>query len=672
MSWRLDNRRRLILMALAVTALLLQALLESTRAPVKQRDYELKIAAAELADRAFAAVRTYRRLDSARLDLVNDPAGTGLIGPEFSLITNARGDLEAKLTSLNPNFAGLLVQFFRQAGLKSGDPVAVAVSGSFPGLNICLYAACEVMHLRPVVITSVGASMWGANSPDFTWLDMETLFFDQGIFSTRSRAATFGGGNDMGRGLSPEGRQLLQEAIERNHVPLLSSANIEDAITRRMAFYEETARGRQYRLFVNIGGGVASIGSNHSRLLIPSGLSYDLGTHNWPRKGTIVLFSEKGVPVLHLLRIAELARDHGLPVSPDYLPEPGEGEIFVRQMYRLPLVAGILVAYCLLLVMILAPEIRRGLFDRLTRQRGPAAAAGVLLLASLVAATTAEAETKWTQARHAESADQICLSSSGRRFTYEQLKSDEPVIYEVIGPRRLKLVSRYVAGDGEEAGGQRYTVIVRLDDREVLRKTFRATPHPDVSLCGRQAAVSGLRRAYLDLPKGHHRIAVTATTAGTGRIASRLFRESRTPSTRTVPFAPEQYSAVATLQFESGAQSTYYLFDLASPLGFTLSGPATLHLYTRLDFDKTMNGSQEYSLEVMRDGASLRTYHFHTDKNDAAFYPDRPDLVAGQRKKLTLSVPSGTHRFEVRCLRPETCCIAAQLRLPRKDLEAHP
>ena len=369
MSWRLDNRRKYVLLGLAVVALLLQAMLDATRAPVRQRDYELKMAATERAAEAFRVLREHRRLVDAHLDLVNDPAGTGLIGPEFSQITNAQGDLEAKITSLNPNFAAVLVQDFRRAGLEQGDPVAVAVSGSFPGMNIALYAAIEAMRLRPVVITSVGASMWGANDPDFTWLDMESLFYDKGVFATRSSLASYGGGNDTGRGLSPTGRQMIRSAAERNSVPMLECSNIEDAIAKRMAFYAEESRGRAFKLYTNVGGGVASLGSSHNKPLLASGLSRDLGTHNWTRKGTLQLFGEKGVPIEHILRIVSMARDHGLPVSPDYLPGPGEGEIFVKTMYRFPLALASLVFYCALCVLVLAPEVRRGIFDILPRRR---------------------------------------------------------------------------------------------------------------------------------------------------------------------------------------------------------------------------------------------------------------------------------------------------------------
>jgi len=371
LSWRLDNRRKWILLGLAVLALLLQSLLDATRAPMRQRDYELKLQAAEYAAEAYRVLQEHRQLDFAEVDLLNDPAGTGLIGPEFSQITNAQGNLESKLTSLNPNWAGVVVEEFRRAGLQQGDPVAVAISGSFPGLNIALFGALEAMRLRPVVITSVGASMWGANDPDFTWLDMEQVLFDAGVFTTRSSLASYGGGDDMGRGLSPTGRSFIEMAAERNGVPLMQSENIEDAITLRMAFYEEQSRGRAYRCYVNVGGGLASLGSGNNRPALPSGLTFDLGPHNWSRKGTLVLFSERGVPVVHLLRVQTLARDNGLPISPDYLALPGEGDVFVKNMYRFPLALVVFLVYAGLCVLILAPEVSRGLFDKIPRRQPP-------------------------------------------------------------------------------------------------------------------------------------------------------------------------------------------------------------------------------------------------------------------------------------------------------------
>jgi poly-gamma-glutamate system protein len=667
LSWRLDNRRRFILLLLAAGALLLQFMLDSTRTPMRQKDHDLKLQAAQLADRAFTALRLHRGLDTARLDLVNDPAGTGLIGPEFSLITNARGDLDAKLTSLNPNFAGLFVEYFRTAGLQPGDPVAVAISGSFPGLNIGLYAALQTLQLEPVVITSVGASMWGANNPDFTWLDMEKHLVDHGFFTIKSAAATYGGGDDMGRGLSPDGRRLLQEALDRNQVPLLESTSIEDAIVRRESFFLEQTFGRSLGAYVNIGGGVASIGSSHNRLLLPTGLSFSLGAHNWPRKGNLIRFAERGVPVIHMLRVVDLARKNGLPVSPDFRPLPGEGDIFTRQMYRLPLAIAALLVYCLVLVLTLAPEIRQGLFDRLTRLPGARTQVLVFLLV-LASGQQAQAASRWVAVAPEKEVEKTCLQDAGNRFTYRTLDEKTATVYEISGPRDLKIVSRYLfaAGDPESVP---FTITCTVDGQEKVRKTFRARRHEGMTTCDLDEIASHLHRVLTKVPGGKHEVGLTASAEGSGKVVVRLFRKTLKKATGTVPFQPAGYAEIATIQFASGSQSKYYRFVENTPLEFSLTGPTTLKIHTRLDFDETMNGTQDYGLEVLRDGEPYRTFQFHTDKLSTAVYLERPDILPGERKTISLEVPRGHHNFTMRCLRPTRCGVAARIRIPRKDLE---
>lgn len=109
------------------------------------------------------------------IDRENDPNETGLVGSQFSLTTTDEGDLDAKLTTLDPNFSAAMVDLLNQAGLQPGDTIAVMLTGSMPGANMAMLIACDAMDIHPVVITSIGASQWGANDPDMTWLDMEKL-----------------------------------------------------------------------------------------------------------------------------------------------------------------------------------------------------------------------------------------------------------------------------------------------------------------------------------------------------------------------------------------------------------------------------------------------------------------------------------------------------------------
>ncbi|MEZ5145840.1 MAG: poly-gamma-glutamate system protein [Bacteroidales bacterium] len=178
--------------------------------------------AATLSAEAAYSIKQYRLNKGIFVDEVNDPNQTALIGQEYTLITTDRGYIDSKLATTNPNFAAMIVQLLKEAGVEKGDQVAVAFTGSFPALNISVrWQPSKPLQIKPVIITSVGASNFGANDPYFTWLDMESYLYDAGVFHNKSVAASIGGGFDLGRGLSPEGRNLIENAIHRNKVDFI-------------------------------------------------------------------------------------------------------------------------------------------------------------------------------------------------------------------------------------------------------------------------------------------------------------------------------------------------------------------------------------------------------------------------------------------------------------------
>src|SRR2546425_9233591 len=164
-------------------------------------------------ERAEHAIAARKRERGIPIDDRNGPEGYGIIGPQFTLITTDRGSQAAKVLAAHPNFAAAVTQMMLEAHVREGDLVAVGVTGSLPGLNLAVLASCRAIGAEPVVITSVGSSMFGATDPDLTWLDMESVLVQRGLWPYRSLAASPGGGGDVGRGLSPAGRQLIDDAI---------------------------------------------------------------------------------------------------------------------------------------------------------------------------------------------------------------------------------------------------------------------------------------------------------------------------------------------------------------------------------------------------------------------------------------------------------------------------
>ncbi len=335
---------------LAVVALGLYVLSEYSRIEVKSDFYSEKVRAADQMRQALEVIREHRVARGVFNEEYGDPLAAVMIGQKYSVITTKEGLLVSKLTALNPNFAAVIVEMLKEAGVNDGDKIAVAMTGSFPGLNVALLSACKVLGLEPVIITSLGSSSWGANEEDFTWLDMESLLRRKNVFSYKSVAASLGGGNDNGFGLSKLGRSLLREAAQRNDVPLIEEDDIRKSIARRMEIYGDV---KQYKVFVNIGGGIASLGHPANADIIESGFHHRLLPKNYPGIGVINHFGYE-VPVIQLTNIDRLIRIYDLPSAPNPLPPTGSGTVFVKEKYDLRITVASLLIITILLIAVFA------------------------------------------------------------------------------------------------------------------------------------------------------------------------------------------------------------------------------------------------------------------------------------------------------------------------------
>jgi poly-gamma-glutamate system protein len=340
--WRSARISRVMYVLASLIAVGVLVATETFKETIVQPHVEQKLEAARLMQRAMEAIQNHRVRRIGPIDLEADPTSSGMLGLSSSVTTTNTGSLEAKRTTLNPNWAAVVVQLLFDAGVERGGTIAVGVSGSFPALNLAAFSAAEVLDLEVISIASVGASSWGANIPNLTWLDMERVLADAGILSTRSIAASLGGTRDRAIGMPKTGRRRLREAISRAGVPYIETETDLDSIERRMALYREHAGDRYIQAYVNVGGSLASIGPKTVKRLYRPGLNVRLDPHAVHVDSVMKRFLRDGVPVVNLSKIVPLAEQYGLPLEPVALPQPGEGLVFAREGYNRLLVASLL------------------------------------------------------------------------------------------------------------------------------------------------------------------------------------------------------------------------------------------------------------------------------------------------------------------------------------------
>ncbi len=317
---------------------------ENFKSENKQSLFDEKMKASQLALTAMESVRAARVQAGYEIDPEVDPAQSGLIGLPMSSVTSVSGILEAKQTTANPNFAAIVVDLLVRAGVREGDTIAVGCSGSFPALNICVYAALETLKLKPIIVSSASASQWGANMPELLWIDMERILKEEGTFTSCSIAASIGGFEDSGLGLSGEGKTDIARGIERNKLKLLDpKKDFTAKVDERMELYKSEAKGAPIKAYINIGGGAVSNGRTVGKNLFHPGLNKRAPLGAKKVDGLMSRFISDGTPVIHMVKVSELAERYEIALTPRITPPIGDSNVFSKVGYNRWLAAVILV-----------------------------------------------------------------------------------------------------------------------------------------------------------------------------------------------------------------------------------------------------------------------------------------------------------------------------------------
>lgn len=352
MLYRPSLRSIWTLIVLALICLGLYKWSERSRVQHRLPYYNEKIAAAELMDRALRALQDATMEQGVFAESYEDPRLSAIIGQQFSLITTDFDIFEAKLTSVNPNFAAALVDLLKQAKVEQGDLVAVGMTGSYPGVNLAALCACKAIGATPVTITAVSSTWWGANDPDFTWPDMERVLNEKGIFRSRPVGASLGGSNDQAIGMSKVGQELIRDAIRRNNLTLIDEKSLAASITKRLKIFRESSGGKPYAAYISIGAGEADLGHSANVKLIGDGYIHNLPSRNYPSRGVIHAFNEEDVEVLAVSNPMAISRAYGLGGAEIPLAQVGEGDVYSSERYDLR-IASVSALMALMLIVLL-------------------------------------------------------------------------------------------------------------------------------------------------------------------------------------------------------------------------------------------------------------------------------------------------------------------------------
>lgn len=349
--WKPSTVSWQIHLVIAIMSIIGMVIVESFKINVKQPHYKEKVLAAQYMLKGMEILKRHRLEKVGPINKVIDPLRSGLIGVLTTPITSTTVDIDSKLTSVNPNWAAVIVSMLQEVKVKNGGTVAVSLTGSFPAMNLAVFSAARALNLRLIIITSVSASTWGANIPGFTWLDMEDILIRENFSPYRSIAASLGGVQDKGLGMSEEGKEILRTTIRNYNITLLEFDDMKQSINARMEIYHDQAKDTQIAAYINVGGGTVAIGSFIGKMRYKSGLNLKPSQKAMRIESVMSRFARQNVPILNINYLKTLAQNYTIPISPKKIPKIGQGEIYYRLEYDKRVVSAVLVSIMVFLFM---------------------------------------------------------------------------------------------------------------------------------------------------------------------------------------------------------------------------------------------------------------------------------------------------------------------------------
>tara|TARA_B100001146_G_scaffold97563_1_gene86323 strand:+ start:134 stop:997 length:864 start_codon:yes stop_codon:yes gene_type:complete len=238
------------------------------------------------------------------------------------------------------------------------------------------------------------------------------------------------------------------------------------------------------------------------------------------------------------------------------------------------------------------------------------------------------------------------LKISGKRRIYTIMR-DDSLIYQVNGPARIELITRYPSPKNSKKS-QPFSYQLVVDDEEPiiinhrykLQKNIRSVQHPS-----HYYTYSG--NYFINIKDGNHTLSMSTNAEQKYPVLLRVIKKGfKTSLNKVNELQPMVFQANRIVEV-SGKDISYYELIHGQPLQLNLNGPKTLRILSRLLFDSEMGTEESFRIRIKSGRKVLGTYYLSTERSSDSRVKDQPDKVPGKWRTCEVTIPSGKQVISV-------------------------
>ena len=234
------------------------------------------------------------------------------------------------------------------------------------------------------------------------------------------------------------------------------------------------------------------------------------------------------------------------------------------------------------------------------------------------------------------------LKIAGKRRIYTIMR-DDSLIYQVNGPARIELITRYPSPEkSKKSQPFSYQLVVdneepiTINHRYKLHKSIRSVQHPS-----HYYTYSG--NYFINIKDGDHTLSMFTNAEQKYPVLLRVIKKGfKTSLGKVNDLQPMVFQANRTVEV-SGKDISYYELIHGRPLQLNLDGPKTLRILSRLLFDSEMGTEESFRIRVKSGKKVLGTYYLSTERSSDSRIKDQPDKVPGKWRTCEVTIPTGKH-----------------------------
>jgi len=241
--------------------------------------------------------------------------------------------------------------------------------------------------------------------------------------------------------------------------------------------------------------------------------------------------------------------------------------------------------------------------------------------------------------------NRVKYNIKGNLLTFYVLSRDSATHISVKGPGKLTLttIARF-ANDSPDSLS--YSVVYQIDNTDV--KVFTANKVPragkDVYIQSAGERPSIVKTFYVKVNPGVHDYNFLMLNKSPQVDLRYKFVPDSVIEWNDKPSLND--TSQVDIKIDRLSTKSYYRFSADSPQKFTVKGPTSLRVLTRLEFNYTMQGLISYRVSVKRNDTIIGTYKLDGYPSQEAQYTNNKKLIPGSLQEFILDVPAGENSFE--------------------------